>query len=957
MESTGLKTRFGDHAAAAVVARHHDLVRALLAAHGGREVDSAGDGFFLTFETPSAAAGFALELQAAHRADTELPAVRVGIHLGEVTERPAPTGSSKPLLVEGLAVDLAARIQSLARPGQVLLSRAAFDAARQRLRAEDLRIETAWRAHGPYLFKGLDEPIEIGEAGIAGSSPLEAPPDSDKARRAVAAGDELTLGWRPAIGLLIPGREHWRLVEQLGTGAIGEVWLAAHDKTRARRVFKFCFEAARVRGLKREVVLLRLLRERLGERRDIAQVLDWEFERPPFFLETAYTEAGDLLEWSNRKGGIAAVPLTDRIEIAAQAAEALAAAHEAGILHKDIKPSNLLISEADPAGGPRVCLTDFGIGLVTSREALSSAGVTVAGMTETLLSSSSSTTGAGTRLYMAPEVVEGRPATERSDVYGLGVVLYQMAIGDFSRSLAPGWERAVADEVLREDIAAAVDGDAAHRLGSARELATRLRGLDRRRAERHAQERGRVAAATSGRRRRILLAASAATLLVVVVGAFFLSQQRALRSERARAEQVRWAREEALPEIARLASTGDFVSAFAIAERADAVIPTDPVLAERWVEIAATGALGTEPPGARISVQPYAADPEGEWQVLGESPLVRIRLPRGVYRWRIEKDGFEPVELARRPPNEEAPNARLLAPFAVELVPTGTIPAGMVRVPGGSYRVWLSGFDLGPPVAVEPFFIDRFETTNREYREFVESGAYGDGVDWPDGPDARGAARTRRPDRAARSCDLGTGELPRWRGRPSGPGRELVRGRVVLPVPRQAPTHRLPLGPRRVRPRRAVATTRRRDRSGEQSSGRRARPGRAASRHDRVRCLRHGGQRQGVGLQRDARRASLPPRRCVERARIHVPRPRRPVARGTRDELRGALHGPRRGRHDLRGAGGAGGRRLVRSAQARAGVRRDARELPRDGELHRGPARRPPSTPETRVPSTGSSRP
>ena len=305
MESTGLKARLGDHAAAAVIARHHDLVRSLLSSHQGREVDTAGDGFFLTFETPSAAAGFALALQAAHRGDAGLPAVRVGIHFGEVTERPAPPGSTKPFLVEGLAVDLAARIQSLAGPGQVLLSRAAFDTARQRLRVDDLGIEAAWCAHGSYLFKGWDDAVEIGEAGIAGVSPLEAPPDSDKARRAVAAGDELTLGWRPAIGLWIPGRDHWRLVAQLGTGAIGEVWLAAHDKTRARRVFKFCFEAARLRGLKREVVLLRLLRERLGERHDIAQVLDWEFEHPPFFLETAYTEAGDLLEWSKRKGGIA----------------------------------------------------------------------------------------------------------------------------------------------------------------------------------------------------------------------------------------------------------------------------------------------------------------------------------------------------------------------------------------------------------------------------------------------------------------------------------------------------------------------------------------------------------------------------------------------------------------------------------------------------------------------------
>ena len=770
VESTGLKARLGDHAAATVIARHHQLVRSLLHSHAGREVDSAGDGFFLTFETPSAAAAFALDLQAAHHGDSELPPVRVGIHLGEVTERPAPAESSKPLLVEGLAVDLAARIQSLASPGQVLLSRAAFDSARQRLPAESVHVETEWRAHGPYLFKGIDDAVEIGEAGIAGVSPLEAPLDSEKARRAVVAGDEVTLGWRPAIGLLIPGREHWRLVEQLGTGAIGEVWLAAHDKTHARRVFKFCFEAARLRGLKREVVLLRLLRERLGERRDIAQVLDWQFDHPPFFLETAYTEAGDLLEWSRRKGGIAAVPLADRIEIAAQAAEALAAAHEAGVLHKDLKPSNLLISEAEPmrrprrqddasegggtpttpaaSDGPRVCLTDFGIGLVTSREALSSAGVTVAGMTETLLSSSSSSsaTGAGTRLYMAPEVIEGRPATERSDVYGLGVVLYQMAIGDFSRALAPGWERAVADEVLREDIAAAVDGDAAHRLGSARELATRLRSLERRRAERQAHERGRLAMETSKRRRRIFLTASAATLFVVAGGAFFLRQQSALRAERERAERVRWAREEALPEIERLASVGDFTRAFALAQEAEASIPTDPVLAERMSEIAASGSISTDPPGARISVQSYDSDPD-DWKVLGDSP-VEVRLPRGVYRWRIEKEGLETVDLVRRPPEDQAPNSPFLAPFAIELLTAGAVPDGMVRVQAGAWPVWLTGFGQ-TPVELDPFFIDRFEVTNREYREFVERGGYAAREHWPNGLDtaARAAFRdhTGRP--------------------------------------------------------------------------------------------------------------------------------------------------------------------------------------------------------------------
>jgi serine/threonine-protein kinase len=239
-------------------------------------------------------------------------------------------------------------------------------------------------------FKGVDDAVEIGEVGFEGISPLDAPPDSEAARRAVVAGDELTLGWRPGVGLAIPGRPHWRLQEQLGTGAIGEVWLAEHTSTRAHRVFKFCFQAESLRSLKREVVLLRLLKESLGERPDIAKVIDWQFDEPPYYFETEHSEAGNLVDWSRLQGGIEKVPLGARLDIVARIADALEAAHRAGVLHKDLKPANVLVYQ-DEEGRPHIRLTDFGIGLVTSREALQVPGVTVAGLTEALLSSGTST--------------------------------------------------------------------------------------------------------------------------------------------------------------------------------------------------------------------------------------------------------------------------------------------------------------------------------------------------------------------------------------------------------------------------------------------------------------------------------------------------------------------------------------------------------------------------------------
>jgi hypothetical protein len=200
------------------------------------------------------------------------------------------------------------------------------------------------------------------------------------------------------------------------------------------------------------------------------------------------------------------------------------------VLHKDVKPGNVLILE-DAAGTPHAQLADFGIGVLLDRSRLGQAGITF--RTELIDPALTSSSG-GTLAYLAPEILEGKPVTLQADVYALGVVLFQMAAGDLSHVMAPGWERDVSDDLLREDIAAMVDGNPQRRPANALVVADRLRTLEQRRAQREAERRAtaeaeanKLALALSRRRRRQLATAAALSLAFAgVTGLLALRVQR-----------------------------------------------------------------------------------------------------------------------------------------------------------------------------------------------------------------------------------------------------------------------------------------------------------------------------------------------------------------------------------------------------------------------------------------------
>jgi DNA-binding winged helix-turn-helix (wHTH) protein/serine/threonine protein kinase len=303
---------------------------------------------------------------------------------------------------------------------------------------------------------------------------------------AAAAGPEL--GFKP--GDSVPGREQWRLDRPMDVSGSSEVWLAENPKTHEQRVFKFAADGSRLKGLKREITVSRFLRESLGDRPEFVRILEWNFETAPFFLESEYAGA-NLAEWAEAHAGLIKIPYETRFRLLVDVAKAVAAAHDVGVLHKDLKPANVLVVPASN-GEWQVKLADFGSASLFDPSRLQALGITNLGFTQVTSSEAQFMT--GTLMYLAPEVLAGQSPSASADVYALGVLLYQLTVGDFRKPLAPGWEAEIRDPLVREDIASAACGDPAKRLGSAAELVERLLTLEQRRIRRDELEAARVRA-------------------------------------------------------------------------------------------------------------------------------------------------------------------------------------------------------------------------------------------------------------------------------------------------------------------------------------------------------------------------------------------------------------------------------------------------------------------------------
>jgi hypothetical protein len=200
----------------------------------------------------------------------------------------------------------------------------------------------------------------------------------------------------------------YRIVEHLGRGGMAEVYKAYQpslDRYVALKLMHAFLAADQdfIARFEREAKNVAALRHP-----NIVQVYDFDVQSGTPYMVMEYIEGGTLkshLEDLARKGQ--ALGINDAVNVVHEVGKALSYAHRHQMIHRDVKPANVLLEV-----GGRVILTDFGIAKILTGPSYTMTGSTI-----------------GTPSYMSPEQGLGRPGDHRSDIYALGVVLYQLATG------------------------------------------------------------------------------------------------------------------------------------------------------------------------------------------------------------------------------------------------------------------------------------------------------------------------------------------------------------------------------------------------------------------------------------------------------------------------------------------------------------------------------------------------
>ncbi len=511
---------------------------------------------------------------------------------------------------------------------------------------------------------------------------------------------------------------HYRILERLGGGGMGVVY-EAEDLSLGRRVaLKFLADdsvktAETFERFKREARSASALNHphictihEIGEHAG----------RPFIVMERM---RGATLK-QRLAGG--ALPADQVAELGAQIADALDAAHRVGIVHRDLKPANVFVTEHGEAK-----LLDFGLAKQTTARTDPPSSELKTEVQPKHLTSPGTTL--GTVAYMSPEQAQGKLVDARSDIFSLGVVLYEMTTGrrpfdgDNSISILSSILRdtpapittfePTAPATLEQTIRRCLEKNPDERYQDASLLRDELLALH----ETLVSGTARPVAPSRARSHFIALGALAAILLAVL-GTWAWKHS----------ARERWVRTEALPQLE------------SIVDRVRGGGTRELGCLRSGTRDRSGGSGGSAARAAPAEV--HAGDHDqlrSAWR-LG----LRAVLRRAGCRAALPRDDAAPERALPGRLHADRAHARRSAPrerhdrnafwvgdtWSYRLHAPGELPDEMVFVPAGAFEMYLPGLDDLKTEATQAFLMDRYEVTNRDYKRFVDAGGYTDPRYW-----------------------------------------------------------------------------------------------------------------------------------------------------------------------------------------------------------------------------------
>jgi serine/threonine protein kinase/formylglycine-generating enzyme required for sulfatase activity len=502
---------------------------------------------------------------------------------------------------------------------------------------------------------------------------------------------------------------HYKITQKLGEGGMGVVYKAEDTKLKRDVAIKFLPHSLTVSVKDKEKLKTEAQIAAGLNHHNIATVYAIEEFGDDTFIVMEYVKGNELKDVIRNSPG-KKLNFNDFVNYAIQMTEGLNAAHKKGVIHRDIKSTNIMMSDDG-----RIRIMDFGLAHIHGDPLVTKKGSTP-----------------GTTAYMSPEQLRGEEVDFRADIWSLGIVFYEMLTGQ--QPFQGNFDQAIIYSILHEKpksliktnaeisdeleqiVLSCLEKDRKKRIQSAEELLTKL----------HAVKSQDVTSSSykfSTSRLRISKAGLVVSMFIVAILitlAAFLPLKKIFNPVNV---------VELTQQLDEMVKAENYFEAYDLSREYYDELKNNSTFDKLSLIIYDSLSVTTDPEGAKVYLKrfdPSDDNPGSKGNYEGTTPLKNLQISRGDYLVTLEKDGCPSVQriAASYPIIKEYPVPRRGINIFAKLLKSNEIDSNMVFIPGGDYKIvsW-SLADL-PSIRLNEFFIDKHEVSNADYKEFITAGGY-----------------------------------------------------------------------------------------------------------------------------------------------------------------------------------------------------------------------------------------